>query len=107
MARPADHPWLVRLASRLLENDPLCLSLLGGNPFPAAPPRWIRIELYRYRFAPLYDPSDSWWTRERLGDWQIPIRADDPRVRRFLDGRWARRRAALPAYRVGGATSRQ
>lgn len=87
MSRPSEHAWLVRLASRLLKNDPLCLSLLGGNPFPAAPPRWVRIELYRYRFAPPGDPSSAWWKRERIGDWLVPIRADDPRVERFLEGR--------------------
>ena len=87
MSSPGAHPWLVRLASRLLENDPLCLSLLGGDPFPDQPPRWIRIELYRDRFAPLGDRSGAWWTRERLGDWLVPIRAGDARVERFLKGR--------------------
>jgi hypothetical protein len=87
MASPREHPWLVDLASRLLRNDPLALSLMGASPFPDAPPRWIRIDLFRYRFAPRGDPSGAWWTRERLGDWLVPIRADDPRVRRFLERR--------------------
>jgi hypothetical protein len=87
MSEPREHRWLVDLASRLLTNDPLGLSLMGGNPFPDRPPRWIRIELYRYRFAPPGDRSGAWWTRQPLGEWLVPIRADDPRVRRFLDGR--------------------
>lgn len=87
MSGPREHAWLVLLAARLLKNDPLALSLMGGNPFPDEPPRWIRIELFRYRFAPLGDPSGAWWTRERLGEWLVPIRADDPRVRRLLEGR--------------------
>jgi hypothetical protein len=76
----------VKLVDRLFDNDPLMLSLLGDNPFADAPPRWIRIEAYRYRFAPWDDPSGAWWRRERLGDWLLPIQKDDPRVRRFLEG---------------------
>jgi len=86
MSSPARHRWLVKLVDRLFDNDPLMLSLLGDNPFADAPPRWIRIEAYRYRFAPWDDPSGAWWRRERLGDWLLPIQKDDPRVRRFLEG---------------------
>ncbi|MBI2346636.1 MAG: lipase maturation factor family protein [Deltaproteobacteria bacterium] len=55
------HPWFLGLIHKLLEGDRRVLALLATNPFPDAPPRFIRARLYRYRFS---DPAD-----ERGGDW--------------------------------------
>jgi hypothetical protein len=52
------------------------------NPFPDAPPRTIRADLYRYRFAPWGDAA--WWRRERVGTWLRPMGADDRDLRVFL-----------------------
>src|SRR5205823_4399838 len=41
------YPWTLHLLWKLLHNDPGALSLLATNPFPDAPPRWIRARLYR------------------------------------------------------------
>ena len=68
-------PWTRRFARRLLEGDPALGRLLATNPFPNAPPRWIRAELYRYEFAPPGNPSGAWWRREKLGTWLAPITA--------------------------------
>jgi hypothetical protein len=76
------HPWAVHLAQKLLQNDTLALSLLGHNPFPAAPPRLLRIDRYEYHFAPPW--SADWWTREYTGPWLPPIRVNQPDVLRFL-----------------------
>jgi Lipase maturation factor len=84
MSTPERYPWTVHLVWKLLHNDPGALSLLANDPFPATPPRWIRAELYRYRFAPPGDPSGAWWTRERVREWLPPLSTDDPRLRRFL-----------------------
>jgi len=54
VARDGSQPppsWLLRLAERLLVNDPRVLTLFPGNPFPDAPPRFLRFGLYEYRFA--------------------------------------------------------
>jgi Lipase maturation factor len=82
MGRPQEYPWTLHLVWKLLENDPGTLSLLSGNPFPDAPPRFIRVELYHYRFAPLGD--EDWWKRERIGEWLPPLSRDDPRLVDFL-----------------------
>ena len=38
------------------------LKLLAKNPFPDAPPKFLRSELYQYRFAPLNEKG-VWWSR--------------------------------------------
>ncbi len=44
-------PWLQGLTLRLLEGSPRVLELLGENPFPDRPPRYVRGIAYRYEFA--------------------------------------------------------
>jgi hypothetical protein len=84
MSTPERYPWTLHLVWKLLHNDPGALSLLAGNPFPDAPPRWIRARFYRYAFAPSEDPSGAWWTRTLVGEWLPPLDRDDPRLHRFL-----------------------
>src|SRR5207253_11447938 len=69
---------------KLLHNARGALSLLATNPFPDAPPRYIRARFYRYEFAPPGDPSGAWWKRTLLDEWLPPLSADDLRLRRFL-----------------------
>jgi hypothetical protein len=83
MSTPDRYPWTIHLAWKLLHNDRGALSLLANDPFPDAPPRWIRARLYRYRFVP-GGRDGAWWDRTLLGDWLPPLSADDPRLRRFL-----------------------
>jgi lipase maturation factor 1 len=44
-------PWVRTLAERLLDGEPRVLALFAANPFPDAPPRYVRAWLYFYRFA--------------------------------------------------------
>jgi len=44
-------PWTLHLVWKLLNADPGTLSPIEKNPFPDAPPRWIRAELYRDHLA--------------------------------------------------------
>jgi hypothetical protein len=76
------QPWLGSLIYKLLENDPQALSLLANQPFPNAPPRFIRVERYRYHFERL--GADVYWKRERIGSYAPPLSRDDPRLLRFL-----------------------
>ena len=85
MSSPENYPWTLHLVWKLLHNDAGTLGLLAGNPFPEGPPRYIRAELFVYRFAPAGDPSGAWWRRERRGPWLPPLAADDPRLLRFLE----------------------
>ena len=51
MSSARDYPWFPQLLRRLLEGDRAVVGLLAGNPFPERPPRWIRAQLYLYRFT--------------------------------------------------------
>ena len=84
MSTPERYPWTLHLVWKLLHNDRGALSLLATNPFPDAPPRYIRARFYRYEFAPPGDPSGAWWKRTLLDEWLPPLSADDLRLRRFL-----------------------
>jgi hypothetical protein len=61
--------WLESLANRLRAGTPEVLALLERNPFPAAPPRFIRLMEYDYRFstAAEWQRSHAWWVRELVG----------------------------------------
>jgi hypothetical protein len=82
MTNPAGAPWTLHFVWKLLHGDKGTLSLLAADPFPDAPPRFIRATLYRYHFAPLGEKA--WWERVRLGEWLSPLSVDDRRLRRFL-----------------------
>jgi hypothetical protein len=93
MQEPGQHPWLVHLIYKLLQGDARALSLLDTNPFPQAPPRFIRCAYYEYRFTNNRDDGarvspklgeGGWWTRTYLGLWLPPLGKDDPRVVEFL-----------------------
>jgi hypothetical protein len=56
------NPWLVNFCVRLLQGSPDVLRLLERNPFPDAPPRYIRALFYEYHFT-------DWPTRRRTGAW--------------------------------------
>ena len=89
MGRPQQYPWVVHLVWKLLENDPTTLSLIETNPFPDTPPRSIRVELFRYEFAPLRE--GVWWKRERVASWLPETSLSDTRLREFLRTQgWAR-----------------
>ncbi|MGW9167255.1 lipase maturation factor family protein [Agromyces sp. NPDC055658] len=45
------EPWFAVFLERLLAADPATLALLAHDPFDGAPPRWIRVRAYHYRFA--------------------------------------------------------
>lgn len=43
--------WFGRFVEKLLAGDPATLGLLRHNPFPGAPPRYIRASFYAYELA--------------------------------------------------------
>ncbi|MFF2389646.1 lipase maturation factor family protein [Agromyces sp. NPDC058104] len=45
------EPWFEVFLERLLAGDPPTLALLAHDPFDGAPPKWIRVRAYHYRFA--------------------------------------------------------
>ena len=82
MASPAQYPWTLHFVWKLLRNDGGTLSLIANNPFPSAPPHYVRARLYRYQFAPLGEKA--WWKREPIGEWLPALSIDDPQFRRIL-----------------------
>jgi lipase maturation factor 1 len=54
---------------RLLENDKDVLGLFRSNPFPQAPPRYVRAMLWQYWFTTREEKraTGNWWRRELLG----------------------------------------
>jgi hypothetical protein len=71
-------PWFRRFCLRLLQGSPDVLRLIGDNPFPDHPPRYIRAMVYRYRFTDRATrrATGAWWTRELLGEFQPPLSLD-------------------------------
>src|SRR5215475_8404811 len=65
------NPWILQFMARLLEGSPEVSNLLRNNPFPKAPPRYLRANLYEYHFT---DPDQKGkignsWRRELKGEY--------------------------------------
>ncbi|MFZ1218181.1 MAG: lipase maturation factor family protein [Chthoniobacterales bacterium] len=65
------NPWFVSLLERLLRSSPDVTRLFALNPFPKAPPRYVRATLYEYRFTTWseHQASGAWWKREERGEY--------------------------------------
>jgi lipase maturation factor 1 len=109
--------WLERAAQRLLEGEPLFLRQFAHNPFPDAPPKFVRVSgvLMTPTRIPELRKSGVWWHMRRLGS-LVPARTKESWVDEFhypepelFHPDWVdykRRSAALRALKaafVGGA----
>ena len=73
---PSPHSgWFFNLLAKLLEGDRGTSSLLRTNPFPGAPPRYIRAQYYRFAFTTPEErrASGLWWNREFVGGFYGPV----------------------------------
>jgi hypothetical protein len=80
-----ENPWLVHLVWQLLAGELPPKRLLAHDPFPSAPPRWIRADIWRYAFT--RDRAESrgaWWTRERVGVFLRPVSVQEPALREYV-----------------------
>ncbi len=59
------NPWFVNFMVRLLQGEPAVLRLMRYNPFPQAPPRYVRARVYLYQFTRWGE--HGWWRREERG----------------------------------------
>jgi hypothetical protein len=82
MGSPREYPWTLHLVWDLLVADPGALGLLADDPFHGVPPRYVRVDLYRYAFAPL--GGKVWWQRTRIGPWLPPLSRDNADLRSYL-----------------------
>jgi lipase maturation factor 1 len=67
-------PWFSALVIKLLNNDYAALQYFDHNPFPNAPPRYLRAQLYLYEFTTPAQRRETghWWTRSAAGMY-LPI----------------------------------
>jgi predicted DCC family thiol-disulfide oxidoreductase YuxK len=65
------NQWFMNFCYRLLQGKPEVISLLQTNPFPNAPPRYIRALVYDYKFTDGQSRSrdGAWWRREYKGEY--------------------------------------
>ena len=76
------YPWIVNLVAKMLGGQKDVLSLLRVNPFADHPPKYVRAQLYLYRFT---DPGEKpWWKRELVGTYLPPLSLDDKSFRAVL-----------------------
>jgi predicted DCC family thiol-disulfide oxidoreductase YuxK len=92
-----ENRWLEGLVLRLLEGSPTVLALLDTNPFAEGPPKYVRAELYDYRFADrrTHSLTGQWWIRRAQGLYFQEVSLDD--FKRASD----RDTAPTPAARRG------
>ena len=79
------NPWLISLVDRLLVGEQSVLDLLGDNPFPSEPPKYIRGKLFHYHFTKPSSTGHDWWTREEVSEYFPPLAANDKSVTAFLE----------------------
>jgi hypothetical protein len=67
--------WMRPFLQRLLRNDAPTLQLLRHNPFPDSPPRYVRAQLYEYRFTTMAElrRDRAWWHRTLIGSYVPPM----------------------------------
>lgn len=65
LGRCEENGWLLALQQRLLEGSPPVQALFEEDPFPDAPPRYLRTTIAPYRFAPFTElrAQGAWWRR--------------------------------------------
>ena len=83
--------WFDSFLQRLLENSPPVTGLLAENPLPDRPPRYLRVDAWRYHFTDWQTRkrTGQWWTREYLGPFRpLPSKVRLPQIdeRYYLPG---------------------
>jgi hypothetical protein len=75
------YSWLHRLCQRLLEGETTALALLGDNPFPNAPPKFVRVSLRALTPTSVAEQTTSgnYWHARHVGV-AIPTMTKDPLV---------------------------
>lgn len=76
-----EEMWFLRFVEKLLDGDPATLALLKHNPFPNAPPRFVRARYFLYQFTTREEcrVRGEIWKRTYLDDYLPPTRLHDRR----------------------------
>jgi predicted DCC family thiol-disulfide oxidoreductase YuxK len=74
-----ENRWFIGLMLRLLEASPPVLALLDSNPFAGGAPKYVRAQLYEYRFADwrTHESTGQWWLRRSVGPYFPEVTLDD------------------------------
>jgi hypothetical protein len=93
--------WFAVFLARLLQGAPEVRALLGEDPFPAAPPRFVRARLYDYTATDLETRrrTGAWWARREVGTY-FPTCALVDGSLRFVRARSAARSSATRSPRA-------
>jgi hypothetical protein len=69
------EPWLITTMHHLSKGTPSVLRLFAHDPFPDAPPRYVRAAYYDYRFTSPAElrATGRWWKRTWLRLYAEPI----------------------------------
>ena len=62
-----ENRWFSNFMLRLLQGEPGVLRLMQYNPFPAAPPKYIRARIFLYHFT--HFGERPWWRRQEEGQY--------------------------------------
>ena len=75
-----EHPWILNLILHLLKGDPQTIGLISVNPFPHAPPKFMRAELFLYELTDRIErrKTENIWRRQKVGDYLEPVSLDMP-----------------------------
>ncbi|MBI4357987.1 MAG: lipase maturation factor family protein [Candidatus Omnitrophica bacterium] len=81
------YPWILNLVGKFLQNDLGALSLIANNPFPDAPPKYIRARLFHYRFTDFKEKkkTGAWWVRTYSWDYLPPLSLDNASFKSVLE----------------------
>jgi predicted DCC family thiol-disulfide oxidoreductase YuxK len=79
LGHPRERVWFSQMVIALLHGKSNVLALFERNPFPEAPPRFIRATLHRYRFtsAEEHRQTGVWWKSEELGEYLPSVSLED------------------------------
>jgi predicted DCC family thiol-disulfide oxidoreductase YuxK/uncharacterized membrane protein YphA (DoxX/SURF4 family) len=79
LSTPRYNPWFVRFELRLLQNSAPVMKLLAKNPFPDAPPKYVRALLYEYHFTSRDERAvtGDWWRRSLLHEYLAPVSLEE------------------------------
>ncbi len=78
------NPWLVHLVYKLLKNDDVILPLIHHNPFSLNPPKFVKIDLYRYEFSDKNKSSRLYWKRTFVRPYLPPLSVDNSSLIHYL-----------------------
>jgi hypothetical protein len=82
LSNPQREPWIVNFTYHLLRGDRELQALLARDPFPDAPPRFIRAQFYRYEMQ-RPGTRDGYWKRTLVATYFPPLRLGDRGLEAF------------------------